>query len=188
MSDTSPQRGSRPRGDLVRCESGRAIGRRKADRDQPRRVATWARALAAVVLLDPSALPGGRPTARRTMTAGQRTGTAAASARPPTNRSHADDPVSESVPRTGRAAAGRDAPTVLAVIDAAAALIQGGDEDSAFLLLALAEPAPQRPTEPRGALPALTSTRRQAAACTPGGRSPARTVRRVPRGGRGGPA
>ena len=88
----------------------------------------------------------------------------------------------------GPPSGGGSPPPVWRYSDAAAALIQGGDEDSAFLLLALAEPAPQRPTEPRGALPALTSTRRQAAACTPGGRSPARTVRRVPRGGRGGPA
>jgi hypothetical protein len=188
MSDTSPQRGSHHRGDLVRREPGRAIDRRDSDRDQPRRVATWARALAAVVLLDPAALPGARPTTRRKMTAGQRTGTDAASARPPTNRYQADDPLSESVPRTGRAA-GRDVPTVLAAVDAAAALIEGGDEDSAFLLLALAEPAPARPAGARGALRALTSTRQPAAACTPGGgRSAARLLRRGSRGGWGGPA
>lgn len=184
MSETSPQRGSRHRGELVRREPGRASDPRESDRDQPRRVATWARALAAVVLLDPSALPGTHSTGTRTATAAHRVGAHVPSLRPPTNRDCADhDPSSDSVPRTGRVAAGRDVPTVLAVVDAAAALIEAGDEDSAFLLLALTEPDPERPVEARDALHALASTRPRAAACTPGGRSPARTLPR--RGARG---
>jgi hypothetical protein len=80
-----------------------------AGHGNPRWVTTWARALAAAVLLDPAAL-------RRT---------------PPTT--------------TGRrlAAPGLAA---LAVVDvAAAALIECGYDESAFLLLALADPTPRTP-------------------------------------------
>ena len=187
MTDTSPPRGGRHRGDLVRPEPGRASDPRGSGRDQPRRVATWARALAAVVLLDPSALPGPRSTGSQAATAGRRAGSYAVSMCSATNRFRAGDPSADSSLRTGRAAAGRDVPALLAVVDAAAALIEAGDEDSALLLLALAEPAPERPAGARDALRLLTGTRSRGAACPPGGRSPLRTPRRRgPRGGWGG--
>jgi hypothetical protein len=179
MSETSPQRGSRQRGDVGKREPGRTGDLRESDRDQPRRVATWARALAAVVLLDPSALPG--PHSTGTLMTAQSVGTHLTSERPLAKRHHAGGPWPGSVPRTGRAvAAGPDVPTVLAVVDAAAALIEAGDEDSAFLLLALTEPASERPAGAPEALRLLTSTRPRAAACTPGRRS---TAHMLPRHG-----
>jgi hypothetical protein len=189
MSETSSQRGSRHRGDVVRCEPGRAIDLRESDRDKPRRVATWAPALAAVVLLDPSALPGPRFTPTQVATARQRAGARAASVRPPTDGDRAADPASDSSPATGRAA-GRDVPTVLAVVDAAAALIEAGDDDSAFLLLALAGPAPDRPAGAHDALRLLTNTRPRAATCVPPSRrsTAPRLRRRGRRGGWRGPA
>lgn len=197
MSDTSPHRDAPHRGSPPRGDARRDPDRGGPGRGNPRRVATWARALAAAVLLDPSALPGPRShTATEATTATRRVGTSAPAVHPPTDPDHAGDPTADpasgSVPATSSAAARRDVPTVLAVIDAAAGLIEAGDEGSALLLLGLTEPAPDRPAAARDALRLLTSIRPPAAACAPPSpRSPGRPLRgRGPRGGRawGGPA
>lgn len=87
-----------------------------------RRVTTWARTLAAVVLLDPNA--PSRDASRDAESA-------------------ADRPAPTELAVTSTAL---DASIAIdAAIDAAAALIVAGDTDAGFLLLALTQPAPHRP-------------------------------------------
>jgi hypothetical protein len=107
-----------------------------AGQGNPRRVTTWARALAAAVLLDPAALRRTRPT-----TAGRRL------ALPDAGRTSVSNAAADpNVPMTPVSAPTAPALAALAVVDvAAAALIECGYDESAFLLLALADPTPRTP-------------------------------------------
>lgn len=140
MFDTSLARDDDGPAHPARPTSGRLTSRRansgrpSCGSQRPSRIGTWARTLAAVALLDASA------SAFRDPAPGARD--AAADAEP----------------------AGRWASTVLVVIDAAAALIEAGDTDAAFLLLALTEPDQRRPARAHRAMRLLTSTRAPSAA------------------------
>ena len=125
MSDSHLVRGTRHHG-AGTPTSGHT--HRRVDptpRRHRRRVTTWARTLAAVVLLDPNA--PFRDASRDADSAG--------------GRPALTEPPSPAPPSTR---------ALDAALDAAAALIVAGDTDAAFLLLALTQPAPHRPDHTQG--------------------------------------